>query len=221
MGTIGTRCRPQLSPEPPLSSSLNIADLLSPFFPQFSLPFLLCYEQNFLFRPLSKTPKGWVSITWKWPSYLPFLQEFSQEGFQIESACRKERKECFLKLKATRSPNFHQILTTKLHTAYKLFGYGVRLHFFLGRRDPNLLLYHLRVVLPCHSFLFPLQIVKFLAQFTRGRILQKISHQKSNSVPTVWHQSRRRRKNDGPLAYTIEQDGLLLLQKRLPGQVFH
>ena len=66
---VGTSCRPKPSPEPPLSPCLDTADLLSFFFYQSSLPFSLCYEQNFLFRPLSTTLMG-VSVISEWPSYM-------------------------------------------------------------------------------------------------------------------------------------------------------
>ena len=75
MSTVGTSRRPQPSPEPPLSSCLDAADLRSLFFCQFSLPSSFCYEQNFWFRPVFKTPRG-VSIISEWPSYnqiFPFL----------------------------------------------------------------------------------------------------------------------------------------------------
>ena len=68
MSTVDTSCRPWPSPEPPLSPCLDTAGLLSLFFYQFSLPSLLCYEQNFLFGPVSKTPRG-MSIMSEWPSY--------------------------------------------------------------------------------------------------------------------------------------------------------
>ena len=61
MSAVGISCRPQPSPEPALSPCLDIDDLFSHFFSQFSLPFSLFYEQNFLFRPVSKTPRG-VSV---------------------------------------------------------------------------------------------------------------------------------------------------------------
>ena len=61
--------RPWPCPEPPLSLCLNTADLLSLFFYQFSLLSSLCFEQNLLFRPVSKTPGGGWPITSEWPSY--------------------------------------------------------------------------------------------------------------------------------------------------------
>ena len=58
MSTVGTSCRSKPSPDPPLPSCLETTDLLSLLFYQFSLPSSLCYDQNFLFRPVFKTPRG-------------------------------------------------------------------------------------------------------------------------------------------------------------------
>ena len=76
MGTVGTSCRPWPSPEPLLSPCLDKADLPSLFFHQFSLPSSLCCEQNFSFRPVSKTPKK-VSTISEWSSYRKLLTVWS------------------------------------------------------------------------------------------------------------------------------------------------
>ena len=49
---------PAVDHSPALSPCLDTANLLSLFFYQFSLASLLCHEQNYLFRPVCKTPLG-------------------------------------------------------------------------------------------------------------------------------------------------------------------
>ena len=53
--------QPYPNPGPFPSSCFGLADLLSPFLLQFQSSPSLCQEQNFLFRPLSKTPKKGVN----------------------------------------------------------------------------------------------------------------------------------------------------------------